>query len=175
MVPPCAKFPISWSHHVSTLACQGAIVCLRSPCQGAIMCLCCPLRVPRVVPKVVHRMGCPLCAKEGWPMIPACAKLPITRSQYMPSCPSQGVVACQIAHPKVPLHAYISHRKGAIMRHIAQRMLPSCAKFIMSRCHGVAMLPIAWCHRRLSHGFPLCQVYHLMVPSCAYVANCVVP
>ena len=116
----------------------------------------------------------------------------------MPSCPSQGAVACQIAHPKVPLRAYISHRKvplcgilpntwchrvqnllcqGAMVWLCCQlrgaiggyRMVSPCAKFTISWCHCVATLPIAWCHRRLSHGSLTYQVSHLMAPSCAHV------
>ena len=55
--------------------CQGAIVCLCSPCQDAIVWPCRPLCVPLVVPKNFLRMVCPECAKIGYPMIPACARL----------------------------------------------------------------------------------------------------
>ena len=44
-------------------------------------------------------------------------------------------------------------------------------KIIMSRCHCVATFPIAWCHRRLSFGFSVWQVSHLMEPSFSYVPN----
>ena len=66
MVPQSAKFPISWWHHEPI-----------SPCQGSIVCLYHPLCVPLVVPKVVHRLGYPLCAKGGYPKIVARVKLPI--------------------------------------------------------------------------------------------------
>ena len=53
---------IAWFPRVPCFPSHGAIVCLCSPCQCGIVCLCHPLRVPLVVPKVVHRMRCPPCA-----------------------------------------------------------------------------------------------------------------
>ena len=91
---------------------------------------------------------------------PLRAKWPIARCHCVPCCTSPGAIAC--------LHF---PSQGAIVWHIAHRIVPSCAKFIMSRCHHVATFPIAWCHGRLSHSSPVYQVSHLMEPLCAYVPH----
>ena len=95
---------------------------------------------------------------------PLFTKSPIARCHCVPSRPSQGAIVCHVSHRKVPLSAYVAHCKE-----------PSCAKFIMSRCHRVATLPIVWCLGRLSDGSPVCQVSHLKEPLCAYVPHVKVP
>ena len=217
-----AKLPITWCHRVPMfpIACtpcgknrpsQGAIVCLY--CLSAFATMC-QGRLSHGSP--VSQVG-RLCV-PSWPSHGAiacqvahrkelsCAKLPIKRCHYVPSftlqgsiacqvahhkvncvpsCPLQGAIACHVAHRIVPLRANVAHRKVpscAILpiamchgAYVAHRMVPSCGKFIMSRCHHLAPLPIAWCHGRLSHGSPMCQVSHLIEPSCTYVPHLKVP
>ena len=76
-LPIVPSFPSEGVVVCLSYPCQGAIVCLYSPCQDAIVCPCCPLRVPLVVPKNVLRMVCAASTKIGYPMIPACARLPM--------------------------------------------------------------------------------------------------
>ena len=63
---PCVpKLPTAWCQSYRMVPREpifpshGALMCLCSPCQGAIVCLCRPLRVPLVVPKIVHSIGVP--------------------------------------------------------------------------------------------------------------------
>ena len=65
---------------------------------------------------------------------PPCAKVAKTRGHQVSSYPSQGAIACQVAHRKVPSCAmctYASHHK-----------VSSCAKLPIERCHQVPMFPI---------------------------------
>ena len=133
-----------------------------------------------------------LCAKlrafvchGGHFKVPSCAMLPIIRCHYVPCFPSQGAIKCQVPIAShcmpSPLQGAIAclhcPSQGAIVWHVAYHKEPSCAKFIT--------LPIAWCHERSSHGYPVCQVAHLKelctcvphvkVPSCACVPHVKVP
>ena len=181
----------------ATILCQGFLLHGASVCQVAHvkepLCAYIPHRMVPSFSYITHPCVPPL-AKGGYPCaklpaflfqgghvkVPLYAELPIARCHCVPSCPSQGAITYQVANRK-PLRAKLPiarcHRvpccpsQGAIVWHIAHRKVLSCAKFIMSRCHRVATFPIAWCHRRLSHGSPMDQVSHLIEPSCAYVPH----
>ena len=92
----------------------------------------------------------------------------------MPSCPSQGANACQVAYHSVarylsqgaivchgclsqgaivclcfPLHVphviKITHRKMSLCVYGSHHKVLSCAKFPIARCHRVPKIPITWC------------------------------
>ena len=118
--------------------------------------------------------------------VPSCANFPIIRCHYAPCYPLQGAIKCQVpiaSHcmPSCPSQGAIAclhcPSQGAIVWHVAHRKVPSCSKFIT--------LPITWCHGGSSHGYLVCQVSHLkepctcvphvMVPSCSCVPHVKVP
>ena len=84
MVPPYAKFPISWSHRVPMFP-MSRCRCL--PMFPKSRCHCVPwspIACPLVVPKVVHRMGRLPCVNRGFPTLLVCVKLSIYHCLCVP-------------------------------------------------------------------------------------------
>ena len=113
------RMPVAWCIYVPSCPLQGAIMCLNCPSQSAIVYLCCPSACVTMCPgrlshgSVVCQSVASVC-QGGQVMEPSCAKLPIARCHCVPSWPSQGTIACQVAHRK-----------------------PLCAKLCIARCHCV--------------------------------------
>ena len=159
MVHPCAKLHTSRSHCVPILPIAR---CHRVP----MFPICMSHNVLREVIAWISRV-------PSFP--PPCAKVAKTRCHRVSSYPSQGAIACQVAHRKVPsraLCAYGSHRKvpsRALCAYGSHRNVSSCAKLLIERCHQVPMCPItcASCEQNCpSQGAIVC-----VLPSCHHVLS----
>ena len=191
-----SKLPIARCHCVSMVPIGRCLHVQSLPCKVPSFAYFAHRMVPSCA--YVAHPYVSLRAKGGFCMVYPCAKQPASLCQggkswcqCVPSCPSQGAIVCQVAHhkplcAKLPIatcHCVLRFpsqggivclcflSQGAIVWHIAHHKVPSCAKFIRSRCHRVTTFPIVGYHGRLSHGSPVCQVSHLMEPSCAYVPH----
>ena len=184
MVHPCAKLPTSRSHCVPIFPIEW---CHRFPI----------LRI-----RVCHHWPRGVTHVPSYP--PSYAKVAKSRCHCVPSCPSQGAIAYQVAHRKVPLLTKLpiaSHcvpscpSQGAIVCHVAHHKVPSCGILPIARCYLVQNLlcqgVIVW-RRFLLRGaiggylmvppwtkFPIslshAYVPHVKEQSCAYFPHVKVP
>ena len=182
--PPYAQVAKSWCHRVPSCPSQGAILCQvahrKEPLRAKLpttRCHCVPSCTSQgaIVCHVAHRKVT-LRSYVTHCKVPSCGMMPIARCQCMPSCPSQGAIACQVAHhkpsrAKLPIarcHFVPSCKpQASVMCHAAHCKVPLRAYVAHFKGPSCGMMPIV--------GAIMNKIYFVKVPSCGYVAHCVVP
>ena len=134
------------------------------------------------------RAKLPMSSRHCVPILPIvrCHRvpiLPIVRCHRVPMLPirmcqgmlSHGSPMCQVARLSVPRWP----SQGAIMYQVAHRIVPSCAKLPIGRCHCVPSSPSQAIACQVAHRkvplhvkLPIVRCHHVPITRCHHVPSC---